>query len=51
MILHNAITSHTVTILYNHALQWKIIESSERNDIIQHVIHMLILRQTHSYLE
>ena len=29
---------------------WKNIEHSGRNDVIQHVIHMLTLRHTHGYL-
>jgi len=30
---------------------WKDIEHSGRDDVIQHVIHMLTLRHTHGHLE
>jgi len=33
-----------VTLSQDHILQWKIVEGSEKNNIIQHVIYMLTLR-------
>ena len=41
---------HNVTC-YGHTITKNVVEGSERNDIIQHVIHMLILRQIYGYLE
>jgi len=41
----------SVTQSYNHVSHGKIIENSRRNNIIQHIIYILILKQTHSYLE
>ena len=47
-ISHNYMT---LSQSYYYMLGQKAVKGSERNDIIQHVIHMLILRQMHSYLE
>jgi len=41
----------TVTQSHDHMTQWKTIEGSKRNDIIQYIIHRLTLRKTYGYLE
>ena len=36
-----------VTLSHDYVSQYKIIEEFRRNDIIQHVIYILTLRETH----
>jgi len=38
----------TVTVT-SHKITEKDVKDSEKNDIIQHILHMLTLRQTHSH--
>ena len=40
-----------VSITNSHMITEKRIEGSKRNDVIQYVIYILILRQMHGYLE
>ena len=36
---------------HDHMTQWKMVEESRRNDIIQYIIYVLTLRKIYGHLE